>query len=332
MPDTPSADARPTAPEPLVIGIDVGGTNMQFGLLDGSNRLIARCSSRTDAAGGFEHVVDRIVEGVDAVCSEAGVRRKAIGAVGIAAAGAIDIPRGVILKAPNLNWIDVPLRQRLQERLDRPVILDNDVNGAVWGEHMLGAGDGTGDALGVWIGTGVGGGLILNGTLHRGEYFTAGEIGHTILLPGEPRGRRTVEENCSRTGVRRIISETAADHPDSMIHRLVTGDLTTESMEPLATAYHQGDAYIREVIDHSADQLGSAIASWVTMLAMKRVYLGGGMTESLGSDYVNRLRDSFLEHVFPDECKTCELLVTKLAANAGLLGVALLARDAVQSA
>jgi len=290
-----------------VIGIDVGGTNMQIGVVDESNALIGRAARRTQAARGLEHVIGVIESGVDAACAAARIRRDDVAAVGVAAAGAMDVPRGVVISSTNMGWYDVPLRDMIAARLGLPVVLDNDVNGAIWGEHQLGATRGQGDLLGIWVGTGIGGGLVLNGSVYRGDLFTAGEIGHTILEPGGAPGARTVEDLCSRTGFQRQLSS----------------DLDTLK---LARAYEAGDEQVAAVIDAGAAYLGVAIANMVTMLAVPAVVIGGGITEELGKPYLERIRASFEESVFPPENRRCVLSMTELAADAGLLGAALLAR------
>src|SRR6185503_21161577 len=215
----------------LVIGIDLGGTNMQVGVVDARNRIIGREGKKTKSEEGQAHVISRIVRAVNQACDDARVNLKDIAAVGIAAPGAIDIPRGVVLEAPNLKWYNTPLRDLLSKRLKCPVVVDNDVNGAVWGEFILGAGakppgadaENGGDVLGVWMGTGVGGGLVLNGRLFYGEFFTAGEVGQTVLFPHGDKGRRTVEDFCSRTGISRTIQERIGKYPKSALQEITEG-------------------------------------------------------------------------------------------------------------
>jgi glucokinase len=310
-----------------VIGIDLGGTNMQFGVVDASNAIVGRARAKTDAAMGLEHVIDNVVAGAQAACREAERELSEIAAVGIAAAGAIDVSRGVILIAPNLDWRDVPFRDMLEQRLERRVVLDNDVNAAVWAEYLLSGEPRSNDALGVWVGTGVGGGLLLNRRLHHGDFFTAGEIGHTILRPDAPPGQRTVEELCSRTGLRRAIAE-VLNRPDAVpLSELCDGDADRLDTAALHAAYQQRDPLAVSLIDDSARLLGIAIANWVTMLAVGTVIIGGGVTEALGEQYIERIRASFDAHVFPDASRACRLVTTRLEADAGLLGAALLARD-----
>jgi glucokinase len=314
---------------PPVVGIDIGGTNMQVGVVDPTNRISGRAARRTAPERGLDAVIETLADGVGEACAEAGLAIGDVGAVGIAAAGAMDIPAGVVLDAPNLRWYDVPLRDLVRDRLQRPVVLENDVNGAAWGEHRLGAGAGAGarDALGVWIGTGIGGGLILDDRIHHGAYFTAGEIGQTIVAPDADRWR-TLEERASRSGMRRLIDTALPDRPDCVLHETIGGDASRLGTDELVRAYDAGDALVRSVVDRGADLIGIAIADTVTMLALDTVYVGGGITEAMGAPYVERINASFRANVFPDRCRACRFLVTKLAADAGLLGAALIARGA----
>lgn len=311
----------------LVVGIDLGGTNMQIGVVDARNRILGRKGRKTKPRQGAKRVIERIAEGVEQACEIAGVSLRQVAAVGIAAPGAIDIPKGIVLEAPNLKWNNVPLRDLLAKRLRRPVVVDNDVNGAIWGEHKLGAGRGRGDALGVWVGTGIGGGLVLNDRLYYGEFFTAGEVGQTVLLPGLRKGRRTVEDFCSRTGMARTIGQLLKDHPDSPLWEITDGTGRITGSKQFAQARRRGCDLTIQVIDEAADLLGIAIANWVTVLALDTVVVGGGVTEALGEPYLRRIRSSFRKHVFPKRAAKCELIMTQLLDTAGLLGAALLARE-----
>jgi glucokinase len=314
-----------------VVGIDLSATNLQFGVVDAGNAIAGRARGKTEAHRGLDAVVENVVRGVHEACAAAGARLADVGAVGVVAAGAIDIPRGVILNAPNLRWTGVPLRDLLREKLGRPVVLDNDVNGAVWGEYVLGAGRGRGDVLGIWIGTGIGGGLVLNGRLYYGRFFTAGEVGHTVADPAAAPGARALEEIASRTGMLREARERASRHPRSPLAALPEAEVTTRGTRVLADAWRGGDELARLVVERSADLVGIAIANLVTVLALGNVILGGGVSEALGQPYLDLVRRSFERDVFPNECRACGIVLTRLAGDAGLLGAALLARDALGS-
>lgn len=325
----------------LVVGIDLGGTNMQLGVVDRRQRIIGRSRRKTKARRGAAAVVERIVGGVERACQDADVELADIGVVGIVAPGAIDIPRGVVLEAPNLKWVDFPLRATLEKALGRRVVLDNDVNGAVWGEFQLGAARpattrtanrGPDDVLGVWVGTGVGGGLVIGSRIFHGEFFTAGEIGQTVLFPAGVKGRRTLEDFGSRTGMARTIKIELRANPRrrSLLREILGPTLTVTGSEQLARAYRRRDALAVEVIHRAADLLGLAIANCVTVLAIDTVIVGGGVTEALGAPFLRRITASFRKHVFPARSRACRLVMTQLKDDAGLLGAALLAQAALQ--
>lgn len=311
---------------PLVAGIDLGGTNMQIGVVDAGNTILGTCRKKTKATEGSERVLERMAKGVAEACADAKVAVSDLAAVGLASAGAIDMPRGVMINSPNLGWKDLPVRDILQAKLGCPVVLDNDVRGAIWGEYRLGAGKGEGDLLGVWVGTGVGGGLILNGKLYYGELFTAGEIGHTIIQPDGPPGRRSVEDLCSRGGMSRIILDGLKRFPKSPVWELTDGTGQITGSKQLVQALEAGCELTTLVIDRAAQLLGIAIANMVTVLSIDHVIVGGGVTEALGKHWLKGIRAAFEPNVFPDRAREAEIVATKLADNAGLLGAALLAR------
>lgn len=318
MPDTPHSP---------VIGIDLGGTNINLGVIDAEARVIGRLHLSTQAAQGQTAVLDRLAQAIHDVCDAANVQLKDIAAVGIAAPGAIDMPSGIVLEAPNLKWTNVPLRDELRTRIGRQVVVDNDVNAGIWGEYKLGAARGFRDCLGVWCGTGVGGGLVLDEHLHHGSLHTAGEFGQMTIEPHKPRGQRTIEDYCSRTGISRLVREWAKDFPGSA--------LTPENDDPkyitqnkkLADAWKAGDKLAGKVVEQAAHLLGIGIANVVTLLAIEAVVIGGGVAECLGSDFVKLTRKSFEDHVFPQSHKKCVLTITQLEDQAGLLGAALMARN-----
>ncbi len=299
---------------------------MQLGVVDANNAIVSRLAQRTESSRGSDQVIAKIIDGIKSVCEAENLSISDLKAVGIAAAGAIDIPRGIILQAPNLQWTDIPLRDRLSEELKLPVVLDNDVNGAVWGEFCAGAGRGSSSLLGVWVGTGVGGGLVFNQQLYHGPLFTAGEIGHTVIFPDEDDHLQILEQWSSRTGMRRNVQEQWADYPDSLLKKITNDQPENIGTDELVSAYQQNDPLACKVINQAADLLGTAIANCITLLALDRVVIGGGMTEVLGEPFMQRIRASFAQSVFPARARSCQLLPTELAADAGLLGAAFLAR------
>jgi len=316
-----------------VAGVDLGGTNMNVGIVDERGRIIGRSKRKTKAVEGKETVITRLIESIDRACAEAGLSRSQLSAVGIGVPSAVDMDRGVMLNAGNLGWRNVPIRDILTKRLGKPIIVDNDVNVAVWGEHVIGAGRARGDMLGVWVGTGIGGGLILADKLWRGPMSTAGEIGNSILLPIPSPGRRSVEEHCSRTAMVRAMETLLGFYPNSMLREFIdeknAGDPLDRSIgsSVIAECYQKGDALVHRVVDAAADLLGVAIANAITLLSIPTVVLGGGVTEALGKPWIARVRESFEEHVFPSSLRRVEVVASTLKDDAGVLGAAMLARD-----
>lgn len=318
-----SSSAKP------VIGIDIGATNMLLCVASRSGEIIARHHSLTEAGQGFNHVLENLIRSVHQVCEQSGRRIEDIESVGVAVAGAVDHASGVVLMAQNLQWSDIPLLSILQDKLGKPVVIENDVNAAIWGEYRTGAGLGQGDCFGVWVGTGIGGGLILNQRLYHGALSTAGEFGMTIITPEGKTGSRTVEDHAGRTGMRRHLARLLVDHTDSVLHELSGGDAERIGTNELARAYEQNDPLACKVIDRGAALLGTAIANFVTMLSVDTVIVGGGITEALGDTYLQHVRDQFDRDVFPERCRSCRIIKTQLESDAGMLGAALLALEAV---
>lgn len=339
-----------------IVGVDLGGTNINVGIVDARLTLIpgSRVNKKTQAAQGNRVVIDRIAAAVREALDGAGMTARDVSRLGIAAAGAVDSARGVVLKGGNLNFTNVPLAAELQKRLNIKVVVENDVNAAVYGEwkHPAGAITGATEALGVWIGTGVGGGLIINGKLYAGGFFTAGEIGHMTLIPNAPFGRRSLEQNCSRTAISdRLLALIASGHHSSLRAMVdqekldllekakrdvkdkgkLTWQFETNKIlrsKAIAVAYHRHDPLVQHVISEAAQLLGTAIGGVVTLLSLPHVVIGGGLTEALGEPWVKSVRAATRAHCFPTELRKVQVVGTKLKDEAGIIGAALLARDA----
>jgi glucokinase len=314
-----------------VVGIDLGGTNMQVGVLTRDGEIVGRAHTMTRAEGGPDEVIVRMVGQVREVCEEVGVPLRELGAVGIGAPGAIDATSQVVTNAPNLGWKRVPLGERLGSSLGGvPVVLDNDVNAAVLGENRRGAGRNAPHALGVWVGTGVGGGLVLNGKVYRGGLGTAGEIGHTVIFPDAPPDDSHMEYHCSRKRVTPKILALLDQGQASSLLETYRRDRDAVTLPMMAEAYAAGDDLVSEVIDRAADLLGLTIGNVVTLLSMPVILLGGGLTEAMGEKYVRRVEAATRANVFPPAiAEKVEVRATQLGPDAGLIGAGMLAWDRV---
>lgn len=319
-------------PKPnLYVGVDLGGTNIQCGVVSAAGRVIARGSVKTKADQGADAVIDRIASAVKDVLASAKAKPAEVGAVGVGAPGAVDVTRGMVINAVNLRWNNFPLATVLKKTLKRPVVVDNDVNVGTWGEFVAGAGKGETDLFGIFVGTGIGGGLVLNGRLYHGACHTAGEIGHTVIEDGADLGRRTVENLASRTAIVNLLNQLiAANHP-SIIPKLTGGDASKIRSKVLAQAMRQKDPLTRDVVAQAARHVGIAIANTVTLLSLPCVVVGGGVTEALKKPWMDLVKASFQEHVFPAELKKCRIVASSLGDDAGVVGAALLAKQRTEA-
>lgn len=321
-----------------IVGVDLGGTNMQVGVVapstlaggDESPVLLAQVKKKTKADLGPEAVIDRLVRAIEECCAEADLTPADLAAVGVGAPGAVNPRTGVVLEAVNLRWNDLPLADVLVQRLGVPAVIDNDVNVAVWGENRFGAGRLATHQLGVWVGTGVGGALVLNGRLYYGHFMTAGEIGHMHLFPHQAPGSRSLEHNTSRTAVVNRIVHLIRSNRKSVVTDLVGGDLSKIKSSVVAQAYEMGDDLTREVIHFAADMLGAQIGGVVTLLSLERVVLGGGLTEAMGQPFVDLVAAGVRRVAFPEACKQVAVRMGELNERAGIFGAAMLAHARVE--
>ena len=306
------------------LGIDLGGTNIQAALVvDGKIRQ--RADTKTKADLGSAEVLRRIVKCCDKLVDAEGIKRKDLAGAGIGAPGAIDISSGVVLTAVNLGWKHFPLSQALGEELGMPVVVDNDVNVGVWGEYRAGAGRGFDDLFGVFIGTGIGGGLVLNRRIFHGANHTAGEIGHTLLRADAGLGRRTVEDLASRTSMAELLVKLIQTGRPSIISELVDGDYSKVRSKVLAKAIAADDPLTMEVVKQAARHVGMTIANVVTLLSLPCAVVGGGATEAFGERWMQWITESFKQCVFPAELGECKIVASQLGDDAGPLGAAMLA-------
>lgn len=311
-----------------VVGVDLGGTYTQVGVVDARNRIVGQARPRTLADEGIEVVIDRLCEGIEAACRDAGVAPAELGGIGVGAPSPIDADCRIIINAVNLRWTNVPLADLVSQRLSGvPTTLDNDVNVAVWGEYILGAGRGHRNVLGMWVGTGIGGGLVIEGRLHHGSFGTAGEIGQGVILPGGGPASEKLEEHAARSAMeRRAVALLRANEPSSL-RDAVNGNVDDVRIDHIAEAIEAGDALALRIGRHSARMVGIAAANAATLLSLDCVVLGGGGVEALGEWYLDEVRRVFDRAVFPDTLRQCAVVATQLRENAGLLGAALLARQ-----
>jgi glucokinase len=320
-----------SARQQYIIGVDLGGTNIVAGAMttDGSRHLAMR-SIPTNAAAGDEAVAERIVglvEGVilDAI-SETGASRSDFIGIGVGAPGPLDRENGIVLVAPNLGWKDFPLRDRVQERLRLPTTLDNDANCATFGEWWQGAARGGRNVVGLTIGTGIGGGLIIDGQLFHGSSDMAGEIGHTTI---DVNGRHCkcgnygcLEAYASGPAIATRAREVLVrEESASAMPQLVNGRLEQITAQTVYDAAKQGDQVANEIVRDTARYLGAGIANLLNTFNPDVVVVAGGVTAAGDALFVP-LRAEVRRRAFVPAVRAVRIVSGELPGTAGVVGAA----------
>lgn len=323
--------------EPLIIGVDLGGTNIEAAAVRGGE-ILASKKKKTRATEGVDVVIERIGKTVRKVMKKMDADAEDFDALCIGAPGAVDVETGVVHSAPNLGWTDVPLGERLEDDLELPVLVDNDVNIGVLGEHVYGAGKGALNMIGIFVGSGIGGGLVIDGTPHYGWRGVAGEVGHVVV---QPRGRECgcgrlgcVEAYASKTAMEAIIREEMEKGRSTEVFEIMDDKgkekLTSSVIEASLEA---GDALMEEAIQNAQYYLGLLTANLVNVLDPEVVVFGGGVVERLGQDFIDPIGRTARQHYLQREgAEKIRLVPAALGDDAGPIGAAVAARRRLQSA
>lgn len=313
-----------------ILGLDIGGTNMVTGLVpfEGGEPLgLRRLPTCPD--GGGEDVVRRALAAAEASLEEVfqreGGDRDQVAGVGIGAPGPLNRKSGILREAPNLGWRDFPLRRLVSEGLGLPATLDNDANCATYGEWWLGAGQGADTLVGITLGTGIGGGLVLNGEIHHGASDVAGEFGHTTI---DSTGRRCkcgndgcLEAYASGPNIAARAVEGIEYGAESILADLVAGELREITAATVYEGVVLGDVYAHEVMRDTAKFLGVGVANLVNSLNPDVVVIAGGVTRA--GDYLFvPLRKEVRRRAFRSAVEACRIVPATLPQTAGVIGAA----------
>jgi glucokinase len=312
-------------------GIDLGGTKIQAVVVDADSAVLGQARHPTPTSGGPADVVAAIATSLREAAAAAGIEPSTLNGVGIGSPGAIDADAGTVSGARNLpGWEGTfPLADALGDDLGTPVSLGNDVQVATDAEVALGAGRGFRSLLGVFWGTGVGGGIVLDGKAWLGR-GAAGEIGHIVIRRDGrrcPCGRRgCLEAYAGRSAMEARAREKQADGQKTDLFKLMERhDRTRLTSGIWARALEHGDKLATELIDEAVAALGAGTASAVNLLDCEAVVIGGGLGVRFGEPYVERIREAMQPHLFVDQRPPAVKLVA-LGDLGGAIGAALLAR------
>jgi glucokinase len=307
-----------------IVGIDLGGTNIVAGTVsEDGNEIHGVVSEPTRVEGGPDAVVDRIIRLARA--SMESVPRTSIAGVGIGSPGPLNTKTGIVLLTPNLGWVNMPLRDRVSAGLGMPATLDNDANCAVFGEWWRGAARGVDHVVGLTIGTGIGGGIVLNGDVYRGASDIAGEVGHMTI---DSTGRRCkcgnygcLEAYASGPAIAARAIEGIEAGADSSLPQYVKNDLTQITAQVVYEAAHDGDDFALEVVRDTVKFLGAGVASLINIFNPQVVVICGGVTLA-GDKLFVPLRSEVKRRAFKPAVEVCRILPGELPGTAGVYGAA----------
>lgn len=301
------------------IGVDVGGTKISAGVVSTAGQMVEKIEVPT--ASVTQELPAALVDIVDQLRS----KHPNVEAIGVGAAGLVEWPHGFIRWAPNNSYRNVPLRDLVASATGLPTVVDNDANVAAWAEARVRNNDGYSDFVYLTIGTGVGGGIVLDGKLYRGRSGLGAEIGHLVVDPSGDRcgcgNQGCLEAMASGAALERLAVESVATNPHSYLARLsakagrVNGELVFE-------AARSGDPAAKKLFDNIGYWLGIGIASLVNIFELEAVAVGGGLSET-GGLLLDPARDSYMQHAFaPEHRGTPPIIASAHGADAGIIGAA----------
>lgn len=309
----------------VIIGVDLGGTNVKTAIVSEDKKIIAKESRPTQAEEGPVAIMDLMAQCVTDLMRANGLEMSQALAAGFGAPGPMNWQTGIVFEPPNLpGWKNVPLAEEMQKRLQIPCYVDNDANVACYGEYWLGAGQGAESIVVFTLGTGVGGGIVVFGQLLRGIDGTAAELGHiTVQRDGRLCGcgsRGCLEAYASVTGMKRTALE-GWGGAETSLKQLCGNDPEALTGEVIFKAAKAGDAYAHHVFRETAIWLGVGAASMVNALNPERIILCGGMIAA-GDMLFDTVRETVAANAFEVPARRCEILPAGLGSDSGVIGCA----------
>jgi glucokinase len=319
------ANAKPTH----LVGVDLGGTKILAGVFESNFNLLARIKISTKPDRGPEGVIERIARCVRDAVDESDLSMSQIRGVGVGAPGAVNTADGRVIFAPNLGWKDVALRTALEKLLDVPVFIENDCK-----LHTLGVYDAELKSrpryfIGIFLGTGIGAGIILDGKLYTGFNGSAGEVGHMVLDVDGPEcscgNRGCFEALASRRAIFRTIQNAVKQGQNTVLVDMLGKDLADLRSGDLRKAIRRGDKFVEKIIEQAAEYTGIAVGNLINLFNPEVLVLGGGIIEQLEHEMMPIIEKVARNHALPGTAKGIEIAATRLGDDAGITGGAVLA-------
>lgn len=311
------------------IGIDLGGTNIAVGIVNEKGNILAQTSTPTLASRPYTDLVKDMAGCILSVMSETGITQDEIESIGIGVPGVADQKDGVVIFCPNLGWHNVPIRGELQKYINKPVLIDNDATVAGLAENYAGVSAGCQSSVFLTLGTGLGGGIIINGRPWSGAHGVGSEIGHmTLAVDGVPctcGNDGCVERYCSATAIIRMARQAVQGYPDSLILKLAEGDPQKINARVVTDAAKAGDPTAVEVFDRFARYLAITINNIICFLDPEMIVLGGGVSKA-GAFLLDKVRAQLPRYLLYKSLPHARVELARLGNEAGIIGAAMLGK------
>lgn len=310
----------------LWIGFDLGGTKMLSVVLDNNFKVIARERKKTKSQSDKSVSIDRIIKTIRESLDQLPKPIPAISGIGLGIPGTLELEKGIIIEAPNLGWKKIAIKTIVEKEFNCPVVICNDVDAGIYGEYSFGAGQNGRCVLGVFPGTGIGGGLVYNGLLFTGKNNSCLEIGH---LPTVVNG---IKCGCGRFGCLETVASRLAISAASAaavyrgeapkLMEIAGTDITNIKSKALAKAIAEGDSNIEIIVRQAAQHLGKAIGGCINLLTPDIIVLGGGLVEAMPELYMEEVTKSVKKTVMPSFETVYKIVTAKLGDDAAAIGAA----------
>lgn len=313
------------------IGIDVGGTNLRAGAVTQQGKILSHVKTKSAEAGSAEEFAELCVALSRSAAEQAGISAESISGIGLGIPGMVDREKGVIIKTTNLPFRDVPLAEMMKKSWDTEVILGNDGNCAAVGEYFAGACRGTETSLTITLGTGIGGGYIVNGRIMTGKNHAAFEVGHMVIIQnGKPCncGRKGCwERYASATGLKELTREEMLRSPDSLMWTLCDGDIGNVGGKTAFQAARQGDTAGKSVTDQYLNYLACGVTNLINIFQPEVLCIAGGVSNEEDDLFLEPLISLVEKERFTKEGPQTRIVKSALKGDAGLIGAALMAEE-----
>ena len=311
------------------VGIDLGGTNIVAGVVDEEYNIIAKASTKTNCPRPEKEIADDMARMALEAVKNANLTIDQIEWIGVGTPGIANSETGIIEYSNNLGFKNTPMVKYIQETIDKPVFIENDANAAAYGEFVAGAAKGAKNAVCITLGTGVGGGIIIDGKIYSGSNFAGAEIGHTVIEVDGAQcscGRKgCFEAYSSATGLIRMTKEAIAEHPDCIMAQSEKekGKVTARTSFDCMRA---GDKYAKAVVDKYIKYLAAGITNTINIFQPDILCIGGGVCNE-GDPLLLPMKELVAKEVYTRNSeKNCEIVIAKLGNDAGIIGAAFLGK------